>query len=151
MRSVTLLPLVGLAFVCAACADTTTSPRSSPSDAPRFARAHFVGDRSCTQEGSSLLCDFKVAGLGNISTAEVTVEAPFQCAKTNRGEQEVRPGGLASASESDVPVSNGQITLADFEVSGGRQCPGPFRPDFGGSATLIINGVVIGQIPISEG
>ena len=112
------------------------------------ANAHFIGDRSCTQSGANLLCSFKVAGLGNISTATVTVSAPFSCTKTTNGEQDVRPGGLASASQSNVPVSNGQITVTNFQVAGGR-CPDQFSPTFSGQATVTVNGVVIGTIPIT--
>jgi hypothetical protein len=112
------------------------------------ANAHFIGARSCTQSGSDLLCTFKVAGLGNISTATVTVQAPFSCTKTTNGDQDVRPGGLASSSQSNVPVSNGQITVTNFVVSGGN-CPDQFSPTFSGNATVIVNGVTIGTIPIS--
>src|SRR5215207_8413965 len=108
------------------CGDTSSAPteQDQPILTPAFA-VHFVGSRSCTQSGDNLLCSFKVAGLGNISTATVTITAPFSCTKTNGGEQFVQPGGLASSSQQGVPVSNGQITLTNFQVSGGR-CPDAF-------------------------
>lgn len=109
---------------------------------------HFIGQSSCTQSGSTLICDFKIAGLGNISSATVEVQAPFSCNKTNGGEQFVQPGGLASTSEENVPVTNGQITVTDFVVSGGS-CPDSFSATFSGEATVLVNGEVIGTIPIS--
>ena len=144
MKRTILLSLTALAL--SACSERSPSPTAF--ERPSLARVHFIGAASCTQVGSVLLCDFKVAGLGNISTATVTVQAPFSCAKITNGAQDVRPGGLASASQAGVPVSNGQITVTDFPVTGGR-CPDHFGPDFGGSATLIINGVTVGTIPIT--
>ncbi|HEX5830240.1 MAG TPA: hypothetical protein VFY16_04605 [Gemmatimonadaceae bacterium] len=129
-----------------ACNDTPTTPTDIAG--PSLARAHFIGDPSCTQVGSNLVCDFKVAGLGNVSEVDITVQAPFQCAKSTGGNLDVRPGGLASASQSNVPVTNGQITIENFVVSGGRRCPDGFAPDFGNTATLIINGVTL-TIPIT--
>jgi hypothetical protein len=112
------------------------------------ASAHFVGARNCTQVGSNLVCNFKVAGLGNISETTVTVQAPFSCTKTTNGEQFVQPGGLASSTQQNVPVSNGQITVTNFTVSGGR-CPDQFSPTFSGSASVIVGGVTVGTIPIT--
>lgn len=150
MRSTRLFPVAfaALAFAAACTKDQPTPTAPVVPGAPHFARVHFIGDRSCTQVGSNLLCDFKVAGLGNISTATVTVQAPFSCTKTTNGEQFVQPGGLASSTQSGVPVSNGQITVTDFVVQGGR-CPDQFSPTFSGNATLIINGEVVGTIPIT--
>jgi hypothetical protein len=145
MRPSRLIPFIALAFA-AACNEQSNTPVDS-SPLPDFA-IHFIGSPSCTQVGSNLSCNFKVAGLGNISTATVTVQAPFTCAKTTNGEQDVRPGGLASSSQSGVPVSNGQITVTGFTVTGGR-CPDGFAPDFGTTATLIINGTTVGTIPIT--
>jgi hypothetical protein len=145
MKRLTLLPVLGLALF-AACSDNPTAA----TDGPALARVKFIGERSCTQSesGGTLLCDFKVAGLGNISTATVTVEAPFSCTKTTNSGQDVQPGGLASSSDSNVPVSNGNITVDDFAVTGGR-CPKPFAPTFSGNASLFINGQFIGTIPIT--
>jgi hypothetical protein len=150
MRSTRSIPLAIAALALAvACNNNEDRSARIPTDpiVPHFA-VHFVGGRSCTQVGSNLLCNFKVAGLGNISTATVTVQAPFSCTKTTNGEQFVQPGGLASATQQNVPVSNGQITVTDFVVQGGR-CPDQFSPTFSGNATLIINGVVVGTIPIT--
>jgi hypothetical protein len=145
MKRTTLLPLAALAL-SVACSERSLDPTEI--DVPNLARVHFIGDASCTQVGTNLLCDFKVAGLGNISTATVTVQAPFACTKTNGGDQFVEPGGLASATQEGVPVSNGQITVTDFQVTGGP-CPDHFGADFGAVATLIINGVTVGTIPIT--
>jgi hypothetical protein len=112
------------------------------------ANAHFVGDRNCTQVGSNLVCNFKVAGLGNISQTTVTVQAPFSCTKTTNGQQYVQPGGLASSTQQNVPVSNGQITVTNFTVAGGR-CPDQFNPTFAGEATVIVGGETVGTIPIT--
>ena len=112
------------------------------------ASAHFVGARSCTQSGSNLVCNFKVAGLGNISQTSVTVQARFSCTKTTNGEQFVQPGGLASSTQQNVPVSNGQITVTNFTIAGGR-CPDAFSPTFTGQATVIVGGVTVGTIPIT--
>src|SRR5215216_1667384 len=113
-----------------ACSDNTSAPTDQGQQplTPAFA-VHFVGARSCTQSGDNLLCSFKVAGLGNISSATVTITAPFSCTKTNGGEQFVQPGGLASSSQQGVPVSNGQITLTNFQVTGGH-CPDAFGATF---------------------
>jgi hypothetical protein len=144
MKRLTLLPVLGLALF-AACSDNPTAA----TDGPALARVKFIGERSCTQIGSNLFCDFKVAGLGNISTATVRVEAPFSCTKTTNGAQFVEPGGLASSADTPVPVSNGNITVDDFQVTGGR-CPGPFAATFSGSASLFINGQFIGTILITQ-
>jgi hypothetical protein len=147
MRARALLLLACL--VGMSCTDSATDPQVRPRGAPSFARVHFIGDATCTQIGSNLVCDFKIAGLGNISSATVEVQAPFTCTKTNGGQQFVQPGGLASGSQSNVPVSNGQITVSGFVVSGGRSCPDGFGADFGGVATVFINGVSVGTIPIT--
>jgi hypothetical protein len=147
MKRTMFLSMAAL-VVAAACSENSKEPLANTPLAPEFSNVHFIGASSCTQQGSNLICSFKVAGLGNISTATVTVTAPFSCTKTTNGQQYVQPGGLASSSQSNVPVSNGQITVTDFVVSGGR-CPDGFGPTFSGSASLYINGVFVGTIPIT--
>jgi hypothetical protein len=121
-----------------------------PSAAPRRANAHFVGSNSCTQDGTSLLCSFKVAGLGNAESVDIEVQAAYSCSKMNGGSNFVEPGGLASASQADVPVRSGQVTLTDFLVSAGKKkCPRSFEADFGDFATVFVNGTSVGTIPIS--
>jgi hypothetical protein len=150
MRFTRFAPVALLALALACSDNSANNPVET--GGPEFASAHFIGTASCTQSGSDLLCNFKVSGLGNISTATVVVTAPFSCTKTNGGEQFVQPGGLASGSQQNVPVSNGQITETNFVVSGAR-CPDAFNPTFSGNATLTISSggqtLFTGTIPIT--
>jgi hypothetical protein len=110
------------------------------------ANPHFIGARSCTFSRSTgdLTCSFKVAGLGNVSTADVFLV--FKAACTNRGGH--NPPGQASTEHRTFPVRNGSVTLVNERFDTNVSCPDRMVPFAGPSATLVINGVTVGQIPI---
>jgi hypothetical protein len=112
------------------------------------ASPHFIGSRSCTFSASTgdLTCSFKVAGLGNVSQATIQLVFNFEC--TNRGGH--NPPGQASTQPTTVPVSNGQITLTNFTFSSNASCPDKMTPSAGSSASLFVNGVFVGTIPITN-
>jgi hypothetical protein len=109
---------------------------------------HFVGSRSCTfsESTGNLTCSFKVAGLGNATQATVQLVFPFGC--INRGGN--IPPGQASTNPVTVPVRNGQITLENFTFTTNASCPDQMRSFAGPVATLFVNGVEVGTIPITN-
>jgi hypothetical protein len=111
-------------------------------------KPHFIGNRSCTFSASTgnLTCSFKVAGLGNVSQATIQLLFNFSC--TNRGGN--NPPGQASTQPTTVPVSNGQITVTNRTFGTSADCPDQMAPHAGSSATLLVNGQVVGTIPITN-
>jgi hypothetical protein len=77
--------------------------------------AHFVGDPTCVQVGTELVCEGTVAGLGN-DAAVVQLEVESVC--INRGGNE--PPGLASGETEPIDPDHGRI---DFSVSADADCP----------------------------
>ena len=109
---------------------------------------HFIGSRSCTFSSSTgnITCSFKVAGLGNVSTATIQLVFGFQC--TNQGGN--NPPGQASTQPTTVPVSNGQITVTNQTFTTNASCPDHMTPSVTGPATLFVNGQAVGTIPVTN-
>jgi hypothetical protein len=79
------------------------------------AGAHFVGDPSCTQTGTTLECEGTIAGLGNRAVT-VQVDVTREC--INRGQHS--PPGLVTGESGPIAPENGRI---DFDVSVDAGCP----------------------------
>jgi hypothetical protein len=116
------------------------------STAPALADSpHFVGSQSCIASAGTVTCNFSVAGLGNAKTATAEIQAPFDCVKTTS--HEVRPGGLASSGAQTFRVRAGRINVTNLELT--ASCPDHSQAEFTGPVTVLVNGQVVGTIPIT--
>lgn len=115
------------------------------------ANYHFVGSQSCTQSTSgtstTLTCSFSVAGLGNATSATAYIAAPYNCQKTNNGQQYVQPGGLAKSPTQTYSVRNGRIDVTNLSLT--ASCPDQFHPVFTGPVSVYVNNTLVGTIAIT--
>ena len=111
------------------------------------ANYHFVGSKSCTQSGSTVTCNFSVAGLGNASTASAYIQAPFVCSKYSAGKNYTQPGGLGKSPTQTYTVNNGRINVSGLSLTG--SCPDDFTAQFTGPVSVYVNNTLVGTIPIT--
>ena len=121
MRRTMILSLVAAAGLGTGCANTHVSAPRSPELAPSFAASGTGNPKfarqftNCSATSTSVLCNYKISGLGNTDVVDVFLTAPVlvQADCRNPGGN-VAPGQAfqtsVTASQLDLRPENGQIT-----------------------------------------